>query len=64
MTCVVPPLRQCDVSCRLRVSLRNDKLQDLINREETRQQQLHGAICSAHTQVQVGAETLGWEEPV
>lgn len=63
--CSLPPLRQCDLSCRLRISLRNDKLQDLIHREETRQQQLHGAICSAHMQVQVGgAETPGWEEPV
>lgn len=48
------PPGQCDVSCRLRISLRNDKLQDLVNREESRQQQLHSTICSAHLQVQVG----------
>ncbi|XP_075881587.1 coiled-coil domain-containing protein 180 [Nelusetta ayraudi] len=50
---------RCDVSCRLRISLRNDKLQDLVNREETRQQQLHGTICSAHLQVQDYAQVIG-----
>lgn len=52
---------RCDVSRRLRVSLRSDKLQGLVNREETRQQLLHSAICSAHLQVQELARVIGEE---
>ncbi|XP_045890722.1 coiled-coil domain-containing protein 180 [Micropterus dolomieu] len=60
-TLVASEKEKGEVVRRLRASLRHDELQTLIGREELRQQQLHGAICSAHQEIQDFVRVRGEE---